>query len=203
MILQNGRLVRGLELTVSWLSNLIGQLCLSSQQKHCFDSSQKAVWRSHELHCKDSCTWKSPAKFDTDCEPHSSAYTGNLIRIIIVRNKSYCRFIMRHLYSALFLVIVQASLGWLRPMDLPYEVKYFTQFIDHFNYGGQAGPNGTYQERYLVQGMPLVPLKSWMRSTDQMQQSKFHSLQFCCFLIPFAQHHEKNSHFIFIDCRVP
>lgn len=35
---------------------------------------------------------------------------------------------------------------------LPYEEKFLTQYIDHFNYGGQARPNGTYQQRFLIQG---------------------------------------------------
>jgi len=34
---------------------------------------------------------------------------------------------------------------------LPFQEKFFTQYIDHFNYGGQAGPDGTYQQRYLFQ----------------------------------------------------
>jgi len=32
----------------------------------------------------------------------------------------------------------------------PYETKYLTQFIDHFDYLGNAGPNGQYQQRYLI-----------------------------------------------------
>ena len=39
---------------------------------------------------------------------------------------------------------------------LPYEEKFFTQYIDHFNYGGQAGPEGTYQERFLIQGRKII-----------------------------------------------
>lgn len=31
-----------------------------------------------------------------------------------------------------------------------YEEKYITQYIDHFNYLGQAGANGQYQMRYLL-----------------------------------------------------
>lgn len=34
----------------------------------------------------------------------------------------------------------------------PYQEKYLTQYIDHFNYLGSAGANGQYQQRYLVSG---------------------------------------------------
>ena len=36
---------------------------------------------------------------------------------------------------------------------LGFKEKHFTQYIDHFNYGGQAGPDGQFQQRYLINGM--------------------------------------------------
>lgn len=33
-----------------------------------------------------------------------------------------------------------------------YEEKFFDQYIDHFNYLGQAGANGMYKQRYLISG---------------------------------------------------
>ena len=32
----------------------------------------------------------------------------------------------------------------------PYKEKWIYQYIDHFNYLGQAGKNGLYKQRYLV-----------------------------------------------------
>lgn len=32
----------------------------------------------------------------------------------------------------------------------PYEEKYITQYIDHFDFLGNAGPNGNYKQRYLI-----------------------------------------------------
>ena len=32
----------------------------------------------------------------------------------------------------------------------PYKEKFINQYIDHFNYIGQAGKNGLYKQRYLV-----------------------------------------------------
>ena len=36
---------------------------------------------------------------------------------------------------------------------LGFKEKNFTQYIDHFNYGGQAGPDGQFQQRYLINGI--------------------------------------------------
>ena len=35
----------------------------------------------------------------------------------------------------------------------PYQTKYIGQFIDHFNFLGNAGPDGRYQQRNLISGM--------------------------------------------------
>ena len=34
----------------------------------------------------------------------------------------------------------------------PYQTKYITQYIDHFDFLGDAGPDGQYQQRYLISG---------------------------------------------------
>ena len=39
---------------------------------------------------------------------------------------------------------------------LPYSEEYVDQYIDHFNYGGPAGPDGMYKQRYLIQGICMV-----------------------------------------------
>ena len=33
-----------------------------------------------------------------------------------------------------------------------YTEKYLYQFIDHFNFLGQAGKNGMFKQRYLISG---------------------------------------------------
>ena len=38
----------------------------------------------------------------------------------------------------------------------PYETKYISQFIDHFNFLGNAGPDGKYQQRYLISGIMQI-----------------------------------------------
>ena len=39
---------------------------------------------------------------------------------------------------------------------LPYGEEYVDQYIDHFNYGGPAGPDGMYKQRYLIQGICVI-----------------------------------------------
>ena len=38
----------------------------------------------------------------------------------------------------------------------PYQTKYITQYIDHFNFLGTAGPDGQYKQRYLISGTTIA-----------------------------------------------
>ncbi|XP_066920969.1 dipeptidyl peptidase 2-like [Clytia hemisphaerica] len=48
-------------------------------------------------------------------------------------------------------VCIGLALAYPHPLKSePYQTKYIGQFIDHFNFLGSAGPNGRYQQRYLI-----------------------------------------------------
>ncbi|XP_065055979.1 dipeptidyl peptidase 2-like [Rhopilema esculentum] len=67
----------------------------------------------------------------------------------------------------IFLYALAANASVLRPKSsqvdqaiLPYEEKYFVQYIDHFNYlGPSPGSNRTYSQRFLIQGKYWVNKK--------------------------------------------
>ena len=46
----------------------------------------------------------------------------------------------------------------------PYQTKYITQYIDHFDFLGNAGPDGQYQQRYLISGRIIIKsiLSRWI-----------------------------------------
>jgi len=53
----------------------------------------------------------------------------------------------------LFIAVAFAAVSAYPHRDIqtePYEEKYIPQFIDHFDFLGSAGPNGEYQQRYLI-----------------------------------------------------
>ena len=40
----------------------------------------------------------------------------------------------------------------LSTLSEDYEEKFFVQYIDHYNFLGQAGANGQFKQRYLISG---------------------------------------------------
>ena len=60
-------------------------------------------------------------------------------------------------WFGVFLALIGLALGYPHtkhraPSKEPYQTKYITQYIDHFDFLGTAGPDGQFQQRYLISG---------------------------------------------------